>query len=150
MPSSRIIGQAQLGLVEEHGWSLEKVATTWHVPVEQVTETLSQLSSQPLPVPFRQVPKLPATPAEAQQRRAQIQQLYRQGWSIERLAETFLYYSESFLAVLCQQAPPRGRACTCGCGARLRGKQQYATPACRQRGSRTRKKAPREPAPVAG
>ena len=145
MPSSRI-GPAQLALVEFHNWSIEKVATTWHVPVEQVTEILNQLSMESLPVPVRQVPRLPSTPAEAQQRRAQIQQLYRQGWSIERLAETFLYYSESFLTALCQQAPPRGRACTCGCGARLSGKQQYATPACRQRGSRKRKKAPREAA----
>jgi hypothetical protein len=33
-------------------------------------------------------------------------------------------------------ALPGERACLCGCGGRLRGKQQFASPACRQRKSR--------------
>jgi hypothetical protein len=145
MPSSRILGPAHLALVEEHGWPIENIARTWNLPVEEVEETLSNLSMEPLPE-IRKVPRLPATPVEAQERRAQMQQLYRQGWSIDQLTRTFFYYSEVFLTELCQRAKPKWKACACGCGEQLTGKQQYATPACRQRGSRKRKKAPHKPA----
>jgi hypothetical protein len=122
----------------EMGWSLERIASTWAQPLAHVEEVLNELSMQPLPPQIRQVPRLPATPAEAQERRAQIQQLYRQGWSIERLARMFFYYSEAFLTALCQQAQPKGKACGCGCGERLRDKQLYATPACKQKAYRRR------------
>jgi hypothetical protein len=149
MPSSQIPRSTQLSwlaLVEFHNWSTERIASTWNEPVALVAESLSRLSMEPI-AEVHKVPRLPATPAEGQQRRAQIQQLYRQGWSIERLARSFFYYSVPFLTELCQQAPPRGRACTCGCGERLRGKQLYATPACKQKAYRRRAVPPQTRSP---
>jgi hypothetical protein len=148
MPSPQIPRSTQLSwlaLVEFHNWSMEHIASTWNEPVALVQEALDTLSMEPI-AEIHKVPRLPATPAEAQERRAQIQQLYRQGWNIERLARTFFYYTEAFLTELCQQAPPRGRACACGCHQRVRGKQRYATLACRKRVSRARRETPLEPA----
>jgi hypothetical protein len=132
---------AWLKLHEFHNWSLERVAQTWHVPVNEVAEALHTLSLEPL-AEVRTVPRLPSTPAEAQQRRAQLQQLYRQGWSIERLAETFLYYSKDFITHLVgprkpqRQTPGSARACACGCGFPVLGRGQYATDACRSKDKR--------------
>jgi hypothetical protein len=155
MPSPRI-GPAQLALVEEFGWPVERISQIWNVPVSEVAETLSQLSMEPTPQ-RRQVPALPRSKAEAQERRDVIRLLYRQGQSVESLAKRFLYYSHEVLGRLVTQPleTERGKAwarkppdvlprpvtqvgprrCACGCGRVVSGHRKWARERCRKKGS---------------
>lgn len=134
---------AWLALVEDHGWTPEKIASAWNQSVEAVTDTLSDASSQPLH-PTRQVPRLPATKEEAQERRDLIRLLHRQGASVEELTQRFFYYSTEVLQKIVKQPleTPKGIAfgnrghCHCGCGVKVEPRQRWATPGCKKRTQR--------------
>jgi hypothetical protein len=120
----------------ELGWSTDRIAATWNEPPAQVASILNELSQHPIPPRIRHVPRLPATPQEAHRRREIIRQLFRQGWTAERLAETFLYYTPDVTAAIvwkARTAPPRERQCACGCGQSVFGRQRFAVEACRKR-----------------
>lgn len=123
----------------ESGWSLERIAETWNQSEEYVDTVLDELSMQPLTTLVRRVPELPATKEEAQRQRAMIRRRYQQGWSIERLAHYYLYYSEEVLQKivgkppLAPQSPISTKLCGCGCGGQVREQKKWATPGCRKR-----------------
>jgi hypothetical protein len=145
---------AWLSLVEQHGWSIDKIVQIWNVPVEEVREVLDFLSMEPIPH-RRHVPALPRSKAEAQERRDVIRLLYRQGQSLESLAQQFLYYSHEVLARVVKQPletaagkawarkPPDvlprpvaqvgPRRCACGCRRAVSGKRKWAREGCRKK-----------------
>jgi hypothetical protein len=134
---------AWLALVEQHGWTPEKIASAWSQSVEQVMEALSQASSQPLQQ-THQVPPLPGTKEKALERRDLIRLLYRQGASVEELTQKFLYYSAEVMTKIVKQPleTPKGIAfgnrgfCHCGCGVKVEPRQRWAKPACKKRTQR--------------
>jgi hypothetical protein len=127
----------------EMGWSLERIASTWAQPLAYVEEVLNELSMQPIPQ-RRQVPRLPATPAEAQERRDLIRLLHRQGASVDELGRRFFYYSPEVIEKIVKQPleTARGEAwgtrgvCRCGCGASVKAGQRWATSGCKKRTQR--------------
>jgi hypothetical protein len=130
---------AWLALVEDHGWTPEKIAHAWNQSVEEVTDALNNASSQPLHQ-VRQVPPLPSTKEKAQERRDLICLLHRHGAS-EELARRFFYYGPEVLNKIVRQPleTDKGRAwgkrgfCGCGCGAKVEPRQRWATPGCKKR-----------------
>jgi hypothetical protein len=153
-----------LGLWEE-GWPVAKIAEAWHETPDSVRAVLDDLSMGPPPSRYRAaVPELPATEEQWKERRDVLRLLSRQGWSVDRLVQRFLYYSPEVMAAVVRQpletvkgqqwaqkhltgkkatpagptVPPGQRVCGCGCGGRVRGKETYASAACRMRVSRTR------------
>ena len=131
---------AWLALVEDHGWSPERIASAWNESVEVVMEVLSEASSQPLPQ-TRQVPRLPTTKEEAQERRDLIRLLHGQDASVEQLVDRFFYYNTETMAKIVRQPlqTPKGIAwgnrghCHCGCGVKVGPRQRWATPGCKKR-----------------
>jgi hypothetical protein len=126
-------------LLFESGWTVERIAQIWNQTPEHVAATLDRLTVEPLPPRIRQVPRLPATPTEAHERRKVIKRLYRAGWSIERLAQHFLYYTPDALkAIVAKRTPepPPARKCACGCGQSLLGRQKFWSPRCQKRHKR--------------
>jgi hypothetical protein len=120
----------------ELGCSIDRIAATWNEPSAHVASILNDLSQHPLPPRIRQAPRLPAIPQEAHRRRETIRQLFRHGWTAERLAETTLYYTPGVIASIvgeARTASPRERQCACGCGQSVFGRQRFATEACRKR-----------------
>jgi hypothetical protein len=106
-------------------------------------ESLSEASSQPLHQ-TRQVPRLPATKEEAQERQDLIRLLYRHGASGEELTQRFFYYSTEMLRKIVKHPleTPKGIAfgnrgfCHCGCGVQVAPRQRWATPGCKKRRQR--------------
>jgi hypothetical protein len=143
-----------LRLFDYCGWPLAKVAATWGQPLAYVEEVLNELSMQPIPQ-RRQIPALPKTKAEAQERRDVIRLLYRQGPSLESLVQQFAYYSREVLERVVQQpleteagkawakrhigrqqcpAVQAGqRLCSCGCMRPVHGKRKWARESCRKK-----------------
>ena len=138
----------------EMGWSLERIAATWAQPPAHVEAVVNELSMQPIPQ-RRQVPALPRTKAEAEERRDVIRLLYRQGQSVESLTQHLLYYVPEVLERIVRQplettagkawakrhlgGPPRlvaragQRCCACGCLRRVSGKRKWARESCRKK-----------------
>jgi hypothetical protein len=125
--------------VWELGWSMERIAETWHKSEEYVEAVLDELSMQPLHPRVRRVPELPASKKEAERQRAMIRHRYQQGWSIAQLAHYYLYYGEEVLQKIVGQGAPAPQSpivtklCRCGCGAQVREQKKWATPGCRKR-----------------
>jgi hypothetical protein len=118
----------------------EKIAHAWNQSVEEVTDALSNASSQPLHQ-VRQVPPLPSTKEKAQEWRDLIRLLHRHGASVEGLARRFFYYGPEVLNKIVRQPleTDKGRAwgkrgfCGCGCGAEVGPRQRWAKPGCKKR-----------------
>ena len=135
MESAALPRLAWLALVEDHGWTPEKIASAWNLSVKEVTEALSDASSQPLHQ-TRQVPPLPSTKEKALERRDLIRLLYRQGASVEELAQQFFYYSTEVLQKIVKQPLEMSKGiafgnrgfCHCGCGVKVEPRQRWATP----------------------
>jgi hypothetical protein len=135
--------RAWLALVEEHGWTPEKIASGWSLSVEEVIEGLSEASSQPLHQ-VRQVPRLPASKEEAQDRRDLIRLLHRQGAPVEPLVDRFFYYSTEVMAKIVKQSLETNKGiawgtrghCHCGCGVKVGLRLRWATPGCKKRRQR--------------
>jgi hypothetical protein len=131
---------AWLALVEDHGWTPEKIASAWNESIEVVMEALSEASSQPLHR-TRQVLPLPGTKGKAIERRDLIRLLSRQGASVEELAQRFCYYSTEVMAKIVKQPLETNKGiawgtrghCHCGCGVKVAPRQWWATPGCKKR-----------------
>jgi hypothetical protein len=129
---------AWLALVEDHGWTPEKIAHAWNQSVEGVMDALNNASSQPLHQ-VRQVPPLPSTKEKAQERRDLIRLLHRHGTSVEELARRFFYYGPEVLNKIVRQPleTDKGRVWGnrgfCGCGGKVEPRQRWAKPGCKKR-----------------
>jgi hypothetical protein len=92
----------------------------------------------------RQVPSLPATKEQAQERRDLIRLLHCQGASVEQLVDRFFYYSAELMTKIVKQPleTPKGIAwgncghCHCGCAVKVEPRQRWATPGCKKRTQR--------------
>ena len=134
---------AWLSLVEDHGWTPEKIAHAWNQSVEAVMDALSDASSQPLHE-TRQVPLLPSMKEKALERRDLIRLLHRQGASVEELTQRFFYYSTEVMAKIVKQPLETNKGiawgtrghCHCGCGIKVEPRQTWAFPGCKKRTQR--------------
>jgi hypothetical protein len=148
----------------ELGWPLERIAETWSYSLEYVEAVLDELSIGPLPPRFRRILPLPATKKKARERRDVMRLLYKQGWSIDRLVEYYVYYSPEVIQQIVKQpletkkgkakekslklkdvknrkprlaAQAGQRVCPCGCNRPVNGRRKWAREACRKGGSVT-------------
>jgi hypothetical protein len=148
----------------ELGWSMERIAETWHHSLEYIEAILNELSMGPLPLRVRRIPALPVTKEKARERRDVMRLLYKQGWSIERLVEYFFYYSPEVMQRIVKQpletkkakakekalkptdvkkrkpqlaAKVGQRICPCGCKRPVNGRRKWARESCRKRKSVT-------------
>jgi hypothetical protein len=130
------------------GWSVEKIATTWNQPPDSVEAILDDLSQQPLP-PEHVTLSLPRNRAECDKRHQLLRELAERGWSQESLLRiTGCYTTEVLSSIIGKpsskaSAPRKSRAklspsrrCICGCKKRLKGRQRYASDACRKKVTR--------------
>jgi hypothetical protein len=133
-------------LMFEAGWSIEKIASVWNQPIESVEATLDKLSQWPLP-PEQQRLALPGSEEEGKKYHEILRELHRRGWSEAALLRlTGCHTPESLSAILRLPAKTRKsrvkldprRICPCGCKKRLKGRQQYASDACRKKVTRHR------------
>jgi hypothetical protein len=136
----------------EAGWSLEKIASTWSTEAHplsaaDVETALDELTQQAPPLP-RSLPPLPENEAKCTEWRQHLRELAARGWSQEALDRiTGGIYSPEFLAELIGQSKltrksrsklDPSRRCPCPCKRLLKGRQMYATDACRKKVARKR------------
>jgi hypothetical protein len=131
----------------EAGWSVQKIADAWNETPETVEAALDTASQQPLPLP-RRLPPLPENEAECTEWRRCLRELAAHGWpqaALDRI--TGGIYSPEFLAELIGQYKltrksrsklDPSRRCPCPCKRLLKGRQMYATDACRKKVARKR------------
>lgn len=120
--------------------------------LEKVEAILGRLSRQPL-LPDRVVLVLPRNEAQCTKRRQLLRELAQRGWSQESLLRITGCYTPEVLAEITRGAAPTSkvsarrksrskldpkRFCPCGCKKRLKGRQKYASDACRKKVTRQR------------